>query len=68
VAGFDRTVCHRLRDFECRDALVTEHRPNLEFAVSRLRDIFREAFGSEWFIRRDVPRTQRETTLFADLD
>lgn len=31
-------------------------------------DAFREAFGWEWFIRRDVPRTARETTLFADLD
>ena len=31
-------------------------------------DAFREAFGWEWFIRRDVPRTTRETTLFADLD
>jgi LmbE family N-acetylglucosaminyl deacetylase len=31
-------------------------------------DAFREAFGWEWFIRRDGPRTQRETTLFDGLD
>jgi LmbE family N-acetylglucosaminyl deacetylase len=31
-------------------------------------DAFREAFGWEWFIRRDVPRTTREDTLFAGLD
>ena len=31
-------------------------------------DAFREAFGWEWFIRRDGPRTQRETSLFDGLD
>jgi LmbE family N-acetylglucosaminyl deacetylase len=31
-------------------------------------DAFREAFGWEWFIRRDGPRTRRETTLFEGLD
>lgn len=31
-------------------------------------DQFREAFGQEWFIRRDGPRNRRETSLFDGLD
>jgi hypothetical protein len=42
--------------------------PDDSFFLQMPLDAFREAFGWEWFIRRDGPRTQRETTLFADLD
>src|SRR4051812_38345337 len=42
--------------------------PEDSFFLQLPLDAFREAFGWEWFIRRDVPRTARETTLFADLD
>ncbi len=31
-------------------------------------DAFREGFGWEWYIRRDGPRTQRETSLVENLD
>ena len=42
--------------------------PEDSFFLQMPLEAFREAFGWEWFIRRDGPRTQRETTLFADLD
>ena len=42
--------------------------PDDSFFLQMPLEAFREAFGWEWFIRRDGPRTQRETTLFADLD
>jgi LmbE family N-acetylglucosaminyl deacetylase len=42
--------------------------PDDSFFLQMPLAVFREAFGWEWFIRRDGPRSQRETTLFADLD
>lgn len=42
--------------------------PEDSFFLQLPLDAFREAFGWEWYIRRDGPRSQRETTLFADLD
>ena len=42
--------------------------PDDSFFLQLPLDAFREAFGWEWFIRRDGPRTQRETTLFDGLD
>ena len=42
--------------------------PEDSFFLQLPLDAFREAFGWEWFIRRDVPRSARETTLFDDLD
>ncbi|HTK15688.1 MAG TPA: PIG-L family deacetylase [Acidimicrobiia bacterium] len=41
--------------------------PDDSFFLQMPLEVFREAFGWEWFIRRDIPRSQRETTLFADL-
>ncbi|MDQ1476574.1 MAG: hypothetical protein QOE62_1803, partial [Actinomycetota bacterium] len=41
--------------------------PDDSFFLQMPLEVFREAFGWEWFIRRDGPRSQRETTLFADL-
>ena len=41
--------------------------PDDSFFLQLPLEAFREAFGWEWFIRRDGPRTQRETTLFDDL-
>jgi hypothetical protein len=31
-------------------------------------DQFRDAFGQEWFIRRDAPRGRHETSLVEGLD
>jgi LmbE family N-acetylglucosaminyl deacetylase len=42
--------------------------PEDSFFLQMPPEAFREAFGWEWFIRRDGPRARRETTLFADLD
>jgi LmbE family N-acetylglucosaminyl deacetylase len=42
--------------------------PDDSFFLQMPLEAFREAFGWEWFIRRDGSRTQRETTLFDDLD
>jgi LmbE family N-acetylglucosaminyl deacetylase len=42
--------------------------PEDSFFLQLPLDAFREAFGWEWYIRRDGPRSQREDTLFADLD
>jgi len=42
--------------------------PDDSFFLQLPLDAFREAFGWEWFIRRDGARTQRETTLFEGLD
>jgi LmbE family N-acetylglucosaminyl deacetylase len=41
--------------------------PDDSFFLQLPAEAFREAFGWEWFIRRDGPRTQRETTLFDGL-
>jgi LmbE family N-acetylglucosaminyl deacetylase len=61
-----------VRDFVDRKrAAMVAHAsqiPDDSFFLQMPLDVFREAFGWEWFIRRDGPRTQRETTLFADLD
>jgi len=42
--------------------------PDDSFFLQLPTEAFREAFGWEWYIRRDGPRTQRETTLFDGLD
>ena len=42
--------------------------PEDSFFLQMPLDAFREAFGWEWFIRRDGPRTQRESTIFENLD
>jgi LmbE family N-acetylglucosaminyl deacetylase len=42
--------------------------PDDSFFLQLPLDAFREAFGWEWFIRRDGSRDQRETTLFEGLD
>ncbi len=42
--------------------------PDDSFFLQLPEDAFREAFGYEWYIRRDGPRTQRETSLFDGLD
>ncbi len=42
--------------------------PDDSFFLQLPLDAFREAFGWEWFIRRDGPATLRETSLFAGLD
>jgi LmbE family N-acetylglucosaminyl deacetylase len=42
--------------------------PEDSFFLQLPADAFREAFGWEWYIRRDGPRSQRETTLFDNLD
>jgi LmbE family N-acetylglucosaminyl deacetylase len=41
--------------------------PDDSFFLQLPEDAFREAFRYEWYIRRDGPRSQRETTLFDDL-
>ena len=41
--------------------------PADSFFLSLPPEAFREAFGWEWFIRRDGPRGRRETSLFDDL-
>ena len=53
-----------------REAMVAHASqiPADSFFLKLPLDAFREAFGWEWFIRRDGPRTQRETTLFDGLD
>jgi len=52
-----------------RDAMIAHASqiPPDSFFLQLPIDAFREAFGWEWFIRRDGPRTQRETTLFDGL-
>ena len=61
-----------VRDFvdQKRDAMIAHASqiPADSFFLQLPLDAFREAFGWEWFIRRDGPRDQRETTLFDDLD
>jgi LmbE family N-acetylglucosaminyl deacetylase len=42
--------------------------PDDSFFLQLPADAFREAFGYEWFIRRDGPREQRETSLVEGLD
>jgi LmbE family N-acetylglucosaminyl deacetylase len=42
--------------------------PDDSFFLQLPPDAFREAFGYEWFIRRDGPRDQRETWLLEGLD
>ena len=42
--------------------------PADSFFLQLPEDAFREAFGYEWYIRRDGPRTRRETSLFEGLD
>jgi LmbE family N-acetylglucosaminyl deacetylase len=42
--------------------------PEDSFFLQLPAEAFREAFGWEWYIRRDGPRTQRETSLFDGLD
>ena len=36
------------------------------FFLAMPPEMFREAFGTEWFIRRDAPPGLRETSLFDD--
>ncbi len=52
-----------------RDAMIAHASqiPADSFFLTLPLDAFRQAFGQEWFIRRDGPRDQRETTLFAGL-
>ena len=61
-----------VRDFvdHKRNAMIAHASqiPADSFFLQLPPDAFREAFGWEWFIRRDVPRTARESTLFDDLD
>ena len=61
-----------VRDFvdQKRNAMIAHASqiPEDSFFLQLPLDAFREAFGWEWFIRRDVPRTARESTLFDDLD
>jgi LmbE family N-acetylglucosaminyl deacetylase len=56
-----------VRDFvdQKRDAMIAHASqiPADSFFLQLPMDAFREAFGWEWFIRRDGPRDQRETTL-----
>jgi LmbE family N-acetylglucosaminyl deacetylase len=42
--------------------------PDDSFFLQLPPDAFREAFGYEWFIRRDGPRDRRETWLLEGLD
>lgn len=42
--------------------------PEESFFLQLPIEAFREAFGWEWYIRRDGPRDQRETTLFDGLE
>jgi LmbE family N-acetylglucosaminyl deacetylase len=60
-----------VRDFvdQKRGAMVAHASqiPADSFFLQLPLDAFREAFGWEWFIRRDGPSTQRETTLFDGL-
>jgi LmbE family N-acetylglucosaminyl deacetylase len=42
--------------------------PDDSFFLQLPLEQFREAFGYEWFIRRDGPRDQRETSLYEGLD
>jgi LmbE family N-acetylglucosaminyl deacetylase len=53
-----------------REAMVAHASqiPADSFFLQLPEDAFREAFGWEWFIRRDGPRAQRETSLFDGLD
>jgi LmbE family N-acetylglucosaminyl deacetylase len=53
-----------------RDAMIAHASqiPEDSFFLQLPLEAFREAFGWEWFIRRDGPRTRRETTLFEGLD
>jgi LmbE family N-acetylglucosaminyl deacetylase len=41
--------------------------PDDSFFLQLPEDAFREAFGFEWYIRRDGPRARRETSLFEGL-
>jgi LmbE family N-acetylglucosaminyl deacetylase len=60
-----------VRDFvDQKRAAMVAHASQIpadSFFLQLPADAFREAFGQEWFIRRDGPRTQRETTLFDGL-
>jgi LmbE family N-acetylglucosaminyl deacetylase len=60
-----------VRDFvDKKRAAMVAHASQIpadSFFLQMPIEVFREAFGYEWFIRRDVPRTTREDTLFADL-
>jgi LmbE family N-acetylglucosaminyl deacetylase len=60
-----------VRDFvdRKRDAMIAHASqiPEDSFFLQLPLEAFREAFGWEWFIRRDGPRDQRETNLFDDL-
>ena len=42
--------------------------PDDSFFLQLPEDAFREAFGWEWYIRRDGPLDRRETSLFDGLD
>jgi LmbE family N-acetylglucosaminyl deacetylase len=61
-----------VRDFvDAKRAAMAAHAsqiPEESFFLQLAPEAFREAFGQEWFIRRDGPRSERETTLFDDLD
>jgi len=61
-----------VRDFvDAKRAAMVAHASQIpadSFFLQLPPDAFREAFGQEWFIRRDGPRSQRETSLFDDLD
>ena len=61
-----------VRDFvDAKRAAMVAHASQIpadSFFLQLPPDAFREAFGQEWFIRRDGPRSQRETTLFDGLD
>jgi LmbE family N-acetylglucosaminyl deacetylase len=40
--------------------------PETSFFLSFEPDVFRELFGTEWYVRRGAPPGTRETSLFAD--
>ena len=53
-----------------RDAMIAHASqiPADSFFLQMPLDVFEAAFGQEWFIRRDVPSSTRETSLFDGLE
>jgi LmbE family N-acetylglucosaminyl deacetylase len=72
MAEHEITTTVDVRDFvDQKRAAMVAHASQIpadSFFLQMPLDVFKQAFGWEWFIRRDVPRTEREDTLFADLD
>jgi LmbE family N-acetylglucosaminyl deacetylase len=59
-----------VREFaDVKRAALAEHASQVSeahFFLAMAPDVFREAFGMEWFIRRDAPAGFRESSLFGD--